>query len=184
VATWRGSNGPIDYRDTVYGLRVHELRRYSELPRRLPGLSFRIALDIDPEDAADSSRLVADGWQLEDPRVQAGTLATYQDYVRESDLEFSVAKQMYVASRGGWFSDRSACYLASGRPAVVSETGFSASLPTGEGLLAFSDPDEAVQALDEVTGDLPRHRKAARGIAEEYLEAKRVLRRVVSSVGA
>jgi hypothetical protein len=184
IATWRGPYGPIVYGGTTYGLRVHELRDYASVPEELPELSFRMALAIDPDDIADRSLLESSGWRLDDPRDLAGTLDGYRRYVADSDLEFSVAKQMYVRSRGGWFSDRSACYLAAGRPVVAQETGFSDHLPTGDGLVSFGDPDEAVSALREVTGDLPRHRDAARKIAEAYLDAPTVLRHVIDLVGA
>ncbi len=183
IATWRGPEGPLTYEGRTFGLRVHEFRRFSELPRRAPGLDFRLALDIDPGDSGDSSLLEAGGWTLQDPRAEARTLGDYRRYIVASDVEFAVAKQMYVRSRGGWFSDRSACYLASGRPVVTQETGYSRHLPTGIGLVPFGDPDEALDALREVTGDPVRHQKAARHLAEEYFDARTVLRRLTATIG-
>jgi hypothetical protein len=183
IATWRGPEGPLTYEGTTFGLRVHEFRHFAALPRRAPALDFRLALDIDPGDAADSSMLEAGGWMLQDPRAKAGTVMDYRRFIAQSDAEFSVAKQMYVRSRGGWFSDRSACYLATGRPVVAQETGYSSHLPTGIGLIPFADPDEALDALREVTGDPVRHRKAARHLAEECFDARAVLHRLTKTIG-
>jgi hypothetical protein len=149
----------------------------------MPDLSFHMALDIDPDDAADSSLLADGGWRIDDPKARVATLSDYRRYVIESDLEFSVAKQMYVRSQGGWFSDRSACYLASGRPVVAQDTGFGDDLTTGAGLLTYSDRAGAKSALHEVTADLPRHRRAARAVAAEHFDAPTVLGRVMARVG-
>jgi hypothetical protein len=183
IATWRGPEGPLTYKGTTFGLRVHEFRRFAAMPRLAPGLDFRLALDIDPGDGLDSSLLQTNGWKLLDPRMEAGTACAYRRYLVDSDAEFCVAKQMYVRSQGGWFSDRSASYLACGRPVVAQDTGYSAHLPTGLGLVPFTDPDEALDALLEVTRDPARHRKAARHLAEECFDARRVLRRLTSRIG-
>jgi glycosyltransferase involved in cell wall biosynthesis len=103
--------------------------------------------------------------------------------VRGSRGEVGIAKEGYVKSRSGWFSDRSACYLASGRPVVAQETGFSGYLPVGEGLFAFSSVDEAVAAIAEVRGDYGRHARAARALAEERLDSGAVLERLLDGVG-
>ena len=97
--------------------------------------------------------------------------------------EFSVCKNVFVATRSGWFSDRSAAYMASGRPVVVQETGFSRHLPCGEGLFAVETVDEAAAALDEVAANYPRHSRAAREIAQEHLAAAKVLKRFLDELG-
>ena len=94
-----------------------------------------------------------------------------------------IAKNMYVASRSGWLSDRSICYLASGRPVVAQDTGFSELYPVGEGLLAFDDPDEAAAALEEVSSDYARHSAAARALAEEHFDSSVVIRRLLGELG-
>ena len=99
----------------------------------------------------------------------------YRRFIRSSLGEFSVAKHTYVATNSGWFSDRTACYLASGRPAVVQDTGFSAHLPTGNGLLSFTDFDQARDALERVAGDYKRHALAARDLAASYFACEVVL---------
>ena len=115
VASWRGAFGPIDYQGKRDGLRVHEFRKFVALPRRT-GLPFHVALDIDPTETADLALLAENGWQLDDPRQAAGDAAVYRRYIQNSRAEFMVAKNLYVQTRGGWFSDRSICYLASGKP--------------------------------------------------------------------
>ncbi|MGN6607686.1 MAG: hypothetical protein ACTHMS_11850 [Jatrophihabitans sp.] len=180
VASWRGPFGPIEYTGRTYGLRVHEFRRFLRLPVRI-GADFRLALDIDPADDADRVRLEADGWVLCDPSTVA-TLDAYRGFLADSAAELCIAKQLYVATRGGWFSDRSACYLASGRPVVMQDTG--ATLPTGAGLLTFSTPDEAVACIEAVRADHARHARAARELAESVLSTSVVLPRLLDAVTA
>ncbi len=109
----------------------------------------------------------------------AGTPDAYQEFIRGSRGELGVAKSGYVLSRCGWFSDRSACYLASGRPVVAQETGWSAFIPAGEGLLAFSDTDSAAAAIESVESRYEEHARAARALAEEHLDSDRVLGRLL-----
>lgn len=183
VATWRGPYGPVEYEGRSYGLRVHEFRRFLSLPERVPA-RFEFALAIDPADAADVARLQGAGWTLLDPGAVAADPDAYHRLIQGSGAELTVAKGMYVETQSGWFSDRSACYLAAGKPVVAQETGFGAHLPTGEGLLSFSTLEEAVAAVEDVRGDFPRHRRAAREIAEEHFDAARVLGRLVDELGA
>jgi hypothetical protein len=184
VATWRGPYGPVEYGGRTYGLRVHEFRRFLSLPERVPAARFEVALAIDPGDEADLERLRRAGWSLLDPAAVAGDPSSYRRFIQASGAEFAVAKAMYVDSRSGWFSDRSACYLASGKPVVAQETGFGRHLPTGEGLLAFSTPEEAVAAVEAVRADPGRHARVAREIAEEHFDSGRVLGRLVEELGA
>jgi glycosyltransferase involved in cell wall biosynthesis len=183
VATWRGPYGPVEYGGHTYGLRVHEFRRFVSLPERAAG-NFELALAIDPGDAADLERLRRAGWTLLDPGATAPDPGSYRSFIQASAAEFTVAKAMYVDSRSGWFSDRSACYLASGKPVVAQETGFGRHLQTGEGLLAFSTLEEAVAAVEAVRADPRRHARAAREIAEEHFDAGRVLGRLTEELGA
>ena len=106
-----------------------------------------------------------------------------RDFIRRSRAELTVAKDQNVRLRSGWFSERDACYLASGKPVVAQETGFSKFLPTGEGLFAFTDRDEALAAVEEVNGDYRRHAEAARRVAEEHFEATAVAGRLLADVG-
>jgi hypothetical protein len=182
VASWRGPFGPIEYRGRTYGLRVHEFRRFLELPE-LTGERFEVALDIDEADGEDRQRLEQHGWSLADPRDVAGDPWRYRQYVRRSAAELVVAKNLYVDTRSGWFSDRSACYLASGRPVLAQDTGLDGLLPSGEGLITFSTLDEAAAGAEELARDHRRHSRAAREIAEEHFAAERVLPRMLEAVG-
>jgi len=182
IATWRGPFGPVDFGGRRYGLRVHEFRRFVDLPARSRE-RFEIALSIDAEDEADRKALLAAGWHVADPREAAPDIAAYRAYVIRSAAELGVAKNMYVETRGGWFSDRSACYLAAGRPVLAQDTGFGKALPVGEGLLAFSSLDDAVAAVGEVVARRARHAAAARELAEAHLDAPRVVGALLGELG-
>jgi hypothetical protein len=182
IANWR-SYGSIEHASGFYGQKAHSFRELIALPQRSGG-RFELALEIDPAETADLAALAGSGWSLVDPTRAAGTPGAYQRFIAGSWAELAVAKHGYVAARCGWFSDRSACYLASGRPVIAQDTGFGAQLPAGEGLLAFADTDGAAAALDELRGDYPRHARAARALAETYLDSRRVLERLLDRIGA
>jgi hypothetical protein len=183
VASWRGAYGPVMYEGRTYGLRVHEMRRFAELPR-LAGGEFELALDIHPADAADARRLERGGWRLVAPVGVASTPGDYRRYVQRSGAELMVAKQMYVATRGGWLSERSLCYLASGRPVLAQDTAFAECHPAGEGLLTFGTVDEALAGVEAIRADPARHAAAARELARERFCSDRVLTRLLDRVGA
>ena len=183
VASWRGPFGPVEHRGRSYGLRAHSFRRLLEA-RAVAGVDVELALDIDPADAADRAALLAAGYRLADPAVVAGTPEDYRRWVQGSLGELCVAKDLYVATAGGWFSDRSACYLASGRPVVAQDTGWTAALPHGEGLLAFTDTASAAAGLAEVAASPVRHGRAARGLAEAHLDSRVVLGGLLDRLGA
>jgi len=174
VASWRGPFGPVEYEGRTYGLRVHEFRRFLELPARTSA-TFEVALDIDDADGADIRRLEEHGWLLADPHAAAGDPWRYRDYVHGSSAELMIAKNLPVDTRSGWLSDRSACYLASGRPVLAQDTGIRDLLPCGEGLVTFTTLDEAAAGAEEIVGAYERHGRAARELAEEHFAAERVL---------
>lgn len=174
VASWRGGYGAIEFAGRRYNPKAHEFRRFIELPRTLPRPA-EIALDIHPSDNADRERLTENGWRLVDPAVAAGTPEAFREYVSGSAAELSVAQGVYVDTQCGWFSDRSARYLAAGRPVIVQDTGFGRNLPVGEGLFAFRTPEDAIAAACEVVRDPAAHGRAARQIAREYFDARVVL---------
>jgi hypothetical protein len=182
VASWRGPYGRVTDGDRTYGLKAHEFRRFADLPARIPA-TLEIALDIHPDDHADRELLVRRGWRLVDPTEAVPGPLEFRRYLQESFAEFSVAQGIYVETRSGWFSDRTARYLASGRPAVVQDTGVARTLPAGEGLLTFRSPEQAAGRIRDVMDDPERHVKAARAVAEEFLDSDVVLGRILEIVG-
>jgi hypothetical protein len=182
VGNWRGY-GSVEWEGRRYGQKAHSLRKLLDLPK-LTGERLAPALAIHPEETEDLGALRAHGWELRDPGALAGTPARYAELVRGSKGEIGIAKEGYVASRSGWFSDRSACYLASGRPVVAQDTGFPGCLPTGEGLLAFTTAEEAAAAIDAVSAAYARHAGAARALAEDLLDSRRVLTRLLDQVSS
>jgi hypothetical protein len=182
VGHWR-SYGSIEHGGIRYGQRAHSLRELVSLPARTDA-RFQLALGIHRDEVRDIEALEAGGWELLDPLQVAGTPEGYRDFIRESKAELGVAKSGYVASRCGWFSDRSACYLASSRPVVAQDTGFGEFLPTGKGLIAFSTLDEAAAGVEEVQGEWERHARAARALAEEHLDSDKVLGRLLDRLAS
>ena len=153
--------------------------RFLDLPRRSPA-EFVLAANIHPKDqTGDCELLTEHGWKLVHPHRCIRTVAQYQRFIQHSMAEFGCAKSVFTALRTGWFSDRSAAYLASGRPVVAEDTGFSDHLPTGLGLLAFTNLQEAVAAVDELLINYSRHQKAAREIAEAYFSTDHILSRMI-----
>ncbi len=179
VGAWR-DYGYLEWEGAVLGPKVDEWEHFLDLPR-LAGEPLELALAIDAEDP-DRARLAAHGWLLEDPGVVA-TPHAYRDYVAGSLGEFSCAKGGYVGTRSGWFSDRSACYLAAGRPVVLQATGFEDVLPTGEGLWAVRDAEEAAAALAAIRADPARHRRAAAALAREHFDAETIIARMLERSG-
>ena len=138
---------------------------------------------IHETDAADLDSLLEHGWTIVDPKLHAGDPDAFRSYVQTSWAECSVAQGIYVQTESGWFSDRTARYLASGKPALVQDTGFAADLPVGLGLLAFRTPDEAASGADAIRDDYETHAAAARKIAEEHFDSDDVLGDLLEIVG-
>ena len=182
VASWRGAYGPVEYRGKTYGLRVHEFRKFIDLPRR-SALPFELALDIDQAETPDLDRLGSGGWILRDPRVVAADPWRYRDYIQDAAAEFMVAKNMYVESRCGWLSDRSLCYLASGRPVLAQDTGWTRLYAARRGLVPFSTLDEAEDGAASIVADYEQHSRAARGLAIELFGSQVILPRLLSKLG-
>lgn len=178
VGNWRGY-GSIEHSGRLYGQKAHSLRGLIELPT-LTDERFELALAIHADETRDLAALAANGWILIDPVAAAGTPARYQAFVQGSKAELGIAKSGYVVSSCGWFSDRSVCYLASGRPVIAQETGFGRYLPIGEGLLSFETVEDVLAALEELRSDYERHRRAARALAEEHFDSDKVLRTLLS----
>jgi hypothetical protein len=171
VADWNAHDA-IWYEGEEYGPKSMELRKFIALPR-LAREKIGLVLSIDPSATDDLKSLQDNDWIVFPPQLR-DPLA-YQAFIRDSKAECSVAKHGYVKSNCGWFSDRSACYLASGKPVLMQETGFSQVLPTGEGLLSFRTLEEAMAGIEEINRDYGRHSRAARGMAERYFDSTKVL---------
>jgi hypothetical protein len=182
IGTWRGPFAPLSVDGRRLGLRAHSLRRFADLPR-LCHVDLELALEIDDGDQSDVDLLRRSGWRLVNPLDVASSPDAYQNYVATSGGEFMVAKEMYVATNSGWFSDRSACYLASGRPVVAQDTGWSQHLPNGQGLVAFSSLEDAAVALDAVNEDIEEQGRVARQIAGDCFSSTVVLPRLLASLG-
>jgi hypothetical protein len=183
VATWRGAYGPVEYEGRSYGLRAHELRRFAALPGA-SSVPLNLALSIHPADEADRALLESSGWTLLDPAIVAADPWVYRDFIQGSAGELMVAKNMYVQARSGWISDRSICYLSTGRPVVAQDTGLASRYPTGCGLLTFTTFDEAVDAIEQVAAEPAKHGRAARELAEAYFDSDIVLGRLLSELDA
>ena len=153
VGHWR-SYGSIHHDGVQYGQKAHSLRPLVDLPRRTP-VPFEVALAIHPDEEGDLAALREHGWRLLDPAASwPRRPTTTARFVQGSWAEFGLAKAGYAVSGSGWFSDRSACYLASGSPVIAQDTGFGRRLPIGEGLLAFGDADDVVAAVEALEARL------------------------------
>ncbi|HUP48543.1 MAG TPA: hypothetical protein VNA04_07115 [Thermoanaerobaculia bacterium] len=174
---------PLRWNGETWGQKNVELLRLLGLPRRVPALRLAIAVGQTQGDPFPAEAARRQGWSIEDPARCAGDWKTYRRFLQRSRGELSVAKETYVKGCTGWFSGRSACYLASGRPVVAQDTGWTAHLPSGAGLLAFTDEEEAVDALSRVEADWAMHARAARRVAEEHFHSDRVLGDLLRAVG-
>jgi len=178
VMSWQ-AHEPICWRGTSYGQKDVEFERFLDLPRRTPAtLEVAVTGKRTPHE-----RLRAHGWRVRDAVHETVTYDAWLRYLTSSRGEFGVCKNVFVATRSGWFSDRSAAYLACGRPVVLQDTGFSDHLPCGEGLFAVDDADQAAAAIAEIEGDWARHSRAAQEIAREHLAAPRVLGQLLAEIG-
>jgi len=174
----------LRYADEDWGQKDVELLKLIGLPQARPGANLALALAPTTEAEPAAALLRAHGWQVLDAQAHTGDWRAYRDFLAASRGEFSVAKETYVKGRTGWFSCRSACYLAAGRPVIAQDTGWSRHIPPGEGLFAFSDEDGALAAIDALLADPDRHARTARELAEAHFDSRRVLDDLLSGVGA
>jgi hypothetical protein len=182
IASWDNRGKDIEYQGSTYLWSKHvNFLKFLDIPRQRPETCFRMA--ILPPNEAVRRDVEAGGWRLIDPRPVSADIDSYRDFIAGSRSEFTVAKDIYVRTHSGWFSDRAVCYLASGRPVVTMGTGFSQLYPTGEGLFAFATHDEAVGAIDAIASDYPRHSRAARELAHDYFDGERVVGALLAEVG-
>jgi len=182
IGNYRHAGNDVTYRGETYRWsKHHEWEKFIDLPQRSPQ-PFELAMMVqDPEDA---KLLETHGWNVVSPfAMSLDVFGTYPAYIRQSRAEFTVAKDQNIRLRSGWFSERDACYLASGKPVVAQDTGFGNILPTGEGLFAFTTMAEALAAIEIINADYQRHCKAARSLAEEYFTAQTVAARLLTDIG-
>jgi len=178
VMTWDWFRGKLIYNGVEYGSKGVEFEKFHDLP---PRVKMPLALAIGGF-KAPVGQLQRDNWRIIDAHTATLTPASYQHLIQTSAGEWSVAKNVYVALRTGWFSCRTACYLATGRPAVVQDTAWSKFIPSGKGVIGFETMDEAIAGLSAIAADPAAHRAAAYEIAREYLAPDRVLPGMIESI--
>ena len=178
IMTWNAFKGKLVYQGVEYGSKGAEFEKLMELPKRLQ-VPLKVAVG---GQTAPLERLAENNWQVVDGPEQTLTPGIYQEFIGTSRGEISPAKHVYVAMRTGWFSCRSACYLAAGRPVVVQDTGFGSIYSGGEGLLPFSTEEGAVAGILEAEANYERHAKAALAIAREYFDAGKVLGKMIKDL--
>jgi len=182
IGNYRHAGNEVTYKGETYRWSKHyEWEKFIDLPQRSPQ-PFELAMMVqDPEDA---KLLETHGWKVVSPfDMSLDIFGTYPAYIRQSRAEFTVAKDQNIRLRSGWFSERDACYLASGKPVVAQDTGFGNIIPTGEGLFAFATMAEALAAIETINADYQRHCKAARALAEEYFATQTVAARLLTDLG-
>ncbi len=181
VGTWRNVGADVEFGgDTYYWSKHVNFRKVLDVARRADQV-IELATDLDS--GADYDAGVAGGFRIVPVIPMSLDIDAYRSYISSSRGEFTVAKDVVARTRSGWFSDRTACYLAAGRPVVTQRTGFEKYVPEGEGLLGFDTPDEAVEAIGRVNSDYPRHARAARRIALEYFGADALLDEIAQTIG-
>jgi len=180
VMSWSYFKGKLSYRGVEYDAKASEYAKFHDLPRRVNvPLTLAVGGWHQPIE-----QIKEDGWNLVNARELTTTADNYLQFIGDSAGEWSIAKNVYVATRSGWFSCRTACYLAAGRPAVVQDTGWSRYVPSGDGLIAFATMDEAIDGLKNVQADWQRHSHAAYAIAREYLAPDKVLPPMIEAIYA
>ena len=181
ITTWHNKGKNIDYAgDTWYWTKDREFEKVLPLPTHRPSVQFELAATVDEP----VKKLLRDyGWRQTDSLEISRDIGRYRQYIAASRGEFTVARDQYVRPRTGWFSDRSACYLAAGRPVITQETGFSKFLPSGKGLFAFSNLEDILQAVDSIESDYAGNCRAARDIAAEYFAAEKVIGSLMGRAG-
>ena len=177
VMSWRTDEKAPLIAGRTYGGKDVEFKRFLDLPRQV-----NVPMEIALSGPAPREQLAGMGWQLVDGYAASRDLECYRSYIANSSAEWSIAKQAYVATHSGWFSGRTACYLASGRPAVVQETGWSKFYPSGRGMVPFNNMEEAVAGVRAVEGEYETHSHVAREIATEYFDSSKVLKELLGMV--
>ncbi|MBN2182869.1 MAG: hypothetical protein JW715_13240 [Sedimentisphaerales bacterium] len=181
VMNWTSFND-VEFNGKIYGQKDTEFKNFADLPSRVSPAVLEIAINTGKTRRTPKDMLRHNGWRVVNPDVACHDFKSYKNYIQTSKAEFSVAKNGYVIGQSGWFSCRSGCYLAAGKPVVVQETGFSKILPTGKGIIPFSDMDEAVNGIQQVQAKYQEHSKAAQEIADEYFDSDKVLGNLLEKI--
>ena len=179
VSSWWGLDWLVDGAEVIENTKRVAFLRFAELPRHTPQ-ALELALFLIDTDAEDRQFMEAQGWRIRNSSEVAGTPESYQAYIQASRGEFSCAKPSCMLFQNAWVSDRTLCFLASGRPVVVQDTGPSAFLPDGEGMFRFSTIAEAVDAFARINADYPRQRRAARELAEAWFDARPICEQILN----
>lgn len=180
ISTWKG-RAIFDWQGKASGEKSDNWLQFLDFPSA-SGQAVEIALRIESSDEANDRRMFENrGWIITDP-AQLHVIDDYREYIGQSRGEFSVAHNRYVEFNTGWFSDRSALYLASAKPVLVQSTGIEGHLPIGKGLLTFSSMDEALSGMETINADYLGHCRAARDIAEQYFDADRILAEILEQI--
>ncbi len=181
VGNWDAQGRDVVHEGKKLSWRKSEkYEKIIDLPAKLPGVTLDLTMSGMKNDA---KRFADQGWNVKNALELSRDIWQYRDYVINSTGEFTVAKEQNIQLKSGWFSDRSASYLAAGRPVIVEDTGFGTYLPVGEGLVTFDGVDNAKGAIETVLSDYPRHRRGARRIAEEFFDSDTVLTNLLKSTG-
>jgi hypothetical protein len=182
IGNWR-QGGQVEYQGEVYTWsKHHEFLKFLDLPQQTTQV-FELGLSSSSYEEADKRLLEEHRWRVRDTLSFLDDLDAYRRYLAGSRGEFTVAKDQNIRLRSGWFSERSAQYLAAGRPVITQETGFSNALPVGRGLFAFTRMEDILTAVDSINSDYERHRRAASALAREYFDSDLVLRRLLNDMG-
>ncbi len=180
ITTWHNTGKDVTYQgERYYWTKDREFEKFLDLPLRR-SVPFELAVGVDDP---TRKRLEEHGWRQRRSIDLSASVSGYRDYIQRSRGEFTVARDQYVRPRTGWFSDRTACYLAAGRPVITEDTGFGKFIPTGRGLFAFTTMDDVLAAIDAIERDYDAHGRAAQELAETYFGAERVVESLMSRAG-
>lgn len=180
VMNWT-SYDSLELDGETYDQKDKEFEKFMRLPEFLPEGSLELAVNDGKTTRTPRDKLRSAGWNIVSPDDVCADMKSYRQYIQNSAAEWSIAKQGYVKGQSGWFSCRSACYLASARPVVVQDTGFTEVIKSGEGLMAFSNFDQALAGIESVRENYQRHSDSARAVAEKYFESSVVLDQLLNN---
>lgn len=183
IMNWSGRK-KLEYENNLWGQKDIEFEKFKKIPKFLPDITFEVVVNkpLNNESYFNENELTELGWKIMEPQFTVASASDYKAFIMKSTAEFSIAKETYVKSNSGWFSCRSASYLAAGKPVVTEETGWSEYVPSGNGLIAFNNMESAIEAIMNVKSNLKSHIKAAVEIAHEYFDSNIVLSKLIQQL--